>query len=73
MFEVQPDCVVDHYLDPTDPLFERTVLETSSELPFVESDSSPAEVDLDIPCPKLPDEGTKKGMYPGLVFTLKLC
>ena len=60
-FQLQSDCIAEDYLDPTYPLFKSCL-----ELPSLESDSSPVEVDLDIPSPKLPDAATKKGMYPEL-------
>lgn len=52
VFQLQAECVVEDYFDPTRPLFEREISKSSSEPSSVETASSPAKVGLESPSPK---------------------
>ena len=62
VFQVQSDAVVEDYLDPTHPLFEREVLKPSREPPSTETKPSSHGNHLNTPSLKESDAATKKAI-----------
>ena len=72
VFQVQSDCVAEDYFDPTHPLFEREVSQPSPEPSFIETNSSPAQLDVSTPS-SLPNAAIREGMCSRIRSMVKFC